>query len=243
VPLLDEVIEAHGGRKRWSQAQEVRAHVRSGGLLMRAKGQRKPFADYGLSISTREPNAIFDPYPRAGSTGVFAGDAVRVLDVDGAVARERQDPRDCFFGSAGLRRNLRWDHLDALYFAGYAMWNYLTTPFLFEGDGFETEEGEPLDNADGTAWRRLDVRFPEGFPTHSREQCFYFDDQGLLRRHDYTPDVVASFANAAHLVSGHREVDGLVFGTNRHIVPRAPGGRPLPGPDVVWIELDSISVG
>jgi hypothetical protein len=140
-----------------------------------------------------------------------------------------------------VRRQLHWDSLDALYFAGYAMWNYLSIPFLFTREGFEVEEGEPLET-DGGPWRRLDVRFPEGFPTHCREQCFYFDHQGLLRRHDYTPDVVGPYARAAHLVSGHREVDGLVFGTHRHVVPRAPGGRSLPGPNVVWIDLDSIGV-
>jgi hypothetical protein len=44
------------------------------------------------------------------------------------------------------------------------------------------------------------------------------------------------------MVSGHRQVDGLVFGTHRQVLPKAPGGRPLPGPTVVWIDLDSVSV-
>ena len=238
MTLLDEVIEAHGGRKRWGRASEVRAQVRSGGLLMRSKGQGGCFKDYALSIDTRAPNAVFEPYPRSGSTGEFAGDTVRILDAEGGVESERENPREAF---SSFRRNLRWDHLDALYFAGYAMWNYLTIPFLFEWDGFEVAEGEPLDTG-SESWRRLDVRFPEGFPTHCREQCFYFDAQGLLRRHDYTPEVVASFANAAHMVSGHRQVDGLVFGTHRQVLPKAPGGRPLPGPTVVWIDLDSVAV-
>lgn len=241
MTLLDDVIEAHGGRKRWSEAKEVRAHVRSGGLLLRSKGKGRCFRDYGVTVSTREPSAVFEPYPRSGSSGVFAADSVRVLDAEGNVVEEREDPRDAFSGRSGLRRNLRWDNLDALYFAGYAMWNYLTIPFLFDWEGFETREGEPLE-AGSESWRRLEVTFPEGFPTHCREQCFYFDPQWLLRRHDYTPEVVASFANAAHLVSGHRQVDGLVFGTHRHVVPKAPGGRPLPGPNVVWIDLDSVSV-
>src|SRR5688572_18015133 len=208
---------------------------------MRSKGRAGCFKDYGLSIDAREPNAIFEPYPREGSTGVFSGDAVRILDTEGSVIEERDDPREAFSGSSGLRRRLRWDRLDALYFAGYAMWNYLTIPFLFESEGFETEEGEALETDTGP-WRRLDVRFPEGFPTHCREQCFYFDAQGLLRRHDYTPEVVASFARGAHMVSGHRQVDGLVFGTHRQVLPKALGSRPLPGPTVVWIDLDSVSV-
>ena len=31
------------------------------------------------------------------------------------------------------------------YFAGYAMWKYLNAPFLFAGEGFETEEGEGIE--------------------------------------------------------------------------------------------------
>jgi hypothetical protein len=38
--LLDEVLEAHGGLQRWRAAVEVRAHVRSGGLLPRVRGPR-----------------------------------------------------------------------------------------------------------------------------------------------------------------------------------------------------------
>lgn len=85
--LLDEVIEAHGGRRRWQKAREIRAHVRSG------------------------------------STGVFSGDSARILAADGQVKCEREGARQAFFGVSGVPRKLRWDDLDALYFAGYANWN------------------------------------------------------------------------------------------------------------------------
>lgn|SRR5262245_12716796 len=209
---------------------------------MRMKGRGRSFADYGLSVSTGEQHAVFEPYPSAGHSGVYAGDQVRTLAADGSVAGERSDPRRAFSGLSGLRRDLRWDPLDALYFAGYAMWNYFNIPYLLERPGFEVSEGEPLE-ADGESWRRLDVTFPDDVHTHSREQSLYFDGRGLLRRHDYSPDVVASFANAAHLCEEHREVDGLVFPTRRRVVPKGIGGRPLRGPTVVWIDLDSIEVG
>lgn len=242
MTLLDDAIEAHGGRRRWSKVSEIGAHARSGGLLMRIKGKPKNFADYGLNVSTAKQSAVFDPYPKAGSSGLFAGDSVRVLAADGSVAEERSDPRQAFSGRSGLRRNLWWDDLDALYFAGYAMWNYMNLPFLLERPGFETAEGEPID-ADGETWRRLDVTFPEGIHTHCPEQTFYFDERCLLRRHDYSPNVVSSLANGVHFSDEHAEVDGLIFPTRRRVVPKAPGGRPLPGPAVVWIELSAITVG
>ncbi len=241
MTLLDDAIEAHGGRGRWRKVGEISAHVRSGGLLMRMKGKASNYDDYGLTVETGGQRASFEPYPSEGRSGVFAGDDVQLLASDGTVIEERSGARDAFSGLSGLRRNLRWDDLDALYFAGYAMWNYLNIPFLFDEPGFETEEGEPME-VEGETWRRLDVTFPEGVHTHCRDQSLYFDSLGLLRRHDYSPDVVASFANAAHLCEQHREVDGIVFPTSRKVLPKGVSGRPMRGPTVVWIELDSMEV-
>ena len=39
-----------------------------------------------------------------------------------------------------------WDPLHRAYFNGYALWTYLTTPFLLAMDGHEAGEIEP--------WRR-----------------------------------------------------------------------------------------
>ncbi len=240
--LLADAIEAHGGARRWSKVAEIGAHVRSGGLLMRVKGRSRSFNDYGLNVSARDQSAALEPYPGPGTTGLYAGDSVRVLAADGSVVTERDEPRAAFSGRTRLRRNLRWDELDALYFAGYAMWNYLNLPFLLAGPGFETVEGESIE-VDGERWRRLDVIFPDGVHTHCREQTFYFDERNLLRRHDYSPDVVSTRANAAHFSDEHTEVDGLVLPTKRRVVPKGPGGRPLPGPTVVWIELSSVQLG
>lgn len=239
--LLDEVIEAHGGRRRWRKVSEINAHVRSGGLLMRSKLKHRRFTDYGLSVATDRQSAVLQPYPKSGRTGVYEEGSARILDGDGAVVAERDDARDAFFGLSGLAKKVWWNDLDALYFAGYAMWNYLNLPFLLERPGFAISEGEAM-NVDGERWRRLDVTFPGDFHTHCREQSFYFDGGGLLRRHDYHPDVVLSRANAARLCDGHREIDGLVFPTSIKVFPKGPGGRVLPGPKPVWIELGSISV-
>ncbi len=131
--------------------------------------------------------------------------------------------------------------LDTAYFAGYAMWNYLTTPLLLTRDEVEVSEGEPLESA-GERLRRLDARFGPGIDTHSERQTFYFDDRGLLRRHDYTASVVGAWANAAHFCDAHREFDGLVLPTRRRVHPTLPGGRVPPRPTVVWLELDAVEV-
>jgi hypothetical protein len=161
---------------------------------------------------------------------VFAVAAERVT----IGTHQRDDPRASF---TGLTWRSSWDDPARVgYFVGYAMWNYLTTPFLFTYDGVVTREGEPW-REDGQTWRRLHVTFPERIATHSRQQTFYYDGDGLLRRHDYVVDVNGG-AVAGHYTDGHRTFDGLVVPTRRQVYPRAAdntvdrGGAAVITPDV-----------
>lgn len=239
--LLGEIFAAHGGRERWAGLTQITAHARSGGLLPWMKGRARALGEFEISVSTREPVAVLSPFPAPGMRGVFGGDRVRIEAEGGGVVAERQDAREAFFGFGRLRRAFRWDELDALYFAGYAFWNYLNTPRLFDDSRIEAREIAPWRRRRFT-WRRLQVTFPEGFHTHSRRQIFYFDDDGRLRRHDYTAEVVGPIARAAHLCDEHRSFDGLLFPTRRRVVPRAPLRRTFPAPTLVAIELDSIAI-
>ena len=49
-----------------------------------------------------------------------------------------------------------------------------------------------------------------------RQQSLYFDDGGLLRRHDYQVDV-AGGTRAAHLISDYIDVQGLRLPTRRRV--------------------------
>jgi hypothetical protein len=239
--LLDEVLEAHGGLERWRAARTIQARVRAGGFLLRTRVPGNRFADYRLTVDVREPLAVMDPFPKAGHRGVFEGGAARIETEAGEVVVSRDDPRAAFFGRAGLRRNLRWDALDSTYFAGYAMWNYLTTPLLLTRDGVEVSEGDPWQE-EGESWRRLEASFPETLDTHSRRQSFYFDVQGRLRRHDYVAEVVGRWARAAHYCAEHAQAGGLVFPTHRWVHPLGPRNRSLPFPTMVWLELSELHV-
>jgi hypothetical protein len=241
MTVLDQVLEAHGGIDRWRAARSIRARVRSGGFLVRTRFPGNRLADYELSLELGEPVARMDPFPRADQRGVFDRGRVRIEDAAGRTLERRDDPRAAFSGLSGLRRNLRWDPLDAVYFAGYAMWNYLTAPLLLTREGVRVREGEPWQ--EGTErWRRLEVDFPGGLDTHSPHQTFYVDSGGLLRRHDYTAAVVGRWARAAHLLADHREAGGLTFPTRRWVRPRGPGGRVMPGPTLVSIRIGEIEV-
>jgi hypothetical protein len=224
VSLLDEVLDAHGGLDSWESVTAVEAELRSGGFALGSKFAGGPFRSYRMTVSPTGPRTVIEPYPAAGSRGVFDADAVRIESDAGETLAERPDPRRMFPGG---RRLLWWDRLDALYFAGYALWNYFTTPLLLMRDEVKLrEEG-----------RLLHATFAEGFPTHSREQAFHIDERGLIVRHEYTAEVFGGWAKAKHIASQHREFDGLMFPTRRRVTHRSS-----PFPLLVRIDVDAVRV-
>ena len=241
MSLVHEVLDAHGGIERWERARCLRLRNRAGGFLLatRARGLRGG-ASLEIGIGDVVASAVSDSDPKR--RHVFERGAVRIETLDGDVLAARPRPRPCFFGRAGLRRNLRWDELDCAYFAGYAWWNYLNAPYLFVRDGVSAVEVEPWAAPGGETWRRLEVRFPTGLDTHSPVQTFYYDDELRLRRHDYVAEVVGSWARAAHLCEGHVEIDGMRFPTRRHVHPIGPRNRPLAAPTLVALQLSGIEV-
>ena len=234
--LLRQAIDAHG-REAYDASSHITAHVRCGGMAFPMRFQRGALKDFLGTVSTREPHTVLSPYPAPGKRGVFDRGSVRIESEAGEVLEERADPRPAF---RSFRHNIWWDDLDLLYFGGYALWGYLNAPFAFRREGFQVEEIEPWDE-DGERWRGLRVRFPDDVPAHSREQRYYFDDHGLLRRNDYTAEVFGSWAKAAHYCWDHERFDGLVVPTRRRAMVRGRNGKPLRAAAVVTIAIDRVS--
>jgi hypothetical protein len=233
--LLAAALDAHGGAGRWAAVEEIAVSVRSGGFALVSKGRGRDVREFRARVSAHRPRTVVEDFGAPGLRGVFEPGRVRIEDADGAVVAERRDPRAAFGG----RRNLWWDRLDLLYFAGYALWGYLTQPFLLAGPGFQVREIEPWD--EGTEpRRRLHVTFPPEIPAHSREQVFHFDDQLRIRRNDYTAEVFGGWARAAHYSDDHREHGGLLFPARRRVYPRARSGHRRPLPLLVRLDLDSV---
>ena len=235
--LLAEAIQAHGVAA-YDAANEVSLHLRCGGVGLPMRFQGKAFADVGAKVSTREPRVTFSPYPERGRRGVFDHGAVRIETDSGHVVAERSHPRPEL---RRFRRNFWWDSLDALYFGGYALWGYLNAPFMFRRDGFEVSAADPW-REDGDTWRALRVRFPDDVPAHSREQLYYFDDQGLLRRNDYTAEVFGGWAKAAHYCWDQERFDGLVVPTRRRAMARRRNGKPVRAFAVVTIAISDVAL-
>jgi hypothetical protein len=153
---------------------------------------------------------------------VYTPSLTAIETIDGKIVESRENPRAAFEGHVV---ETQWDNLHLVYFSGYAMWTYLTSPFLLKMPNVRTEEIEPWDEQ-GHVWRRLKATFLPEIATHSTEQVFYFDKDGLLRRQDYNVDVLGG-APSANYASEYKEFSGLVIPTRRRVYRRRPDGQSI----------------
>ena len=225
------MITAHGGLDRWNAVRSVDVTFNFSGGLLDLKGfpgHHRPTA----SVDVKQPRVVLqrlggDPDDR----WIFTRDRVWIERRDGWSVEERSDPRAAF---AGHVRETPWDGLHLTYFLGYALWNYLTAPFLFAWQGFNYQELGPHVEGRET-WHVLEVTYPDNIPAHTKTQKLYFDDAFMLKRWDYETDVLGG-------VAAHHCYDPVTVERNclSDIAPRgsANTGRPaFVGPHVVRARL------
>jgi hypothetical protein len=221
--LLGAAVEAHGGLERWRgvRAVDVRFNFSGAGLVV--KGFPRHLQP-SCSIDIRECRVVFqrlgtDPDER----WVFTADRVWIERRDGTMIQERHRPRAAF---AGHVWETKWDALHLTYFIGYAMWNYLSIPFLLTNPDFTTRELDGHSESN-EHWRVLEVVYPDGVPAHTKVQKFYFGPDLLLRRMDYVTDIAGGVA--AHYCFDHRPYQGITIPTLRRIVSRTDEGAKVTG--------------
>lgn len=231
--IVDEIIEAHGGVRLWNKVEAFEAVISASGFLFTAK--RRPVQNrVRVRAYSSEPRFESFDFPGPGQrTELLGGSEVRIVNADGSIAESRRNPREAF---GDLRRIFYWDALDFAYFASYAEWNYLLTPFIFLREGFRFNVRKGVSGIPDT-WTVIDVTFPDDIPTHSRNQTFYYNERRLLKRLDYTAEVVGGWARAVHVSHRYKEFGGFRIPTRRRVTPRLWGTRYLPAPVLVSIEL------
>ncbi|WP_432571030.1 hypothetical protein [Kineococcus sp. SYSU DK005] len=235
--LLEKVLKAYGGVDRWREVETISAHRVFGGGLWDLK-QVPGIVDEGeITVRVQREEAVLSPFTAPDRHVTFTGSRVAVETDAGEVVEALENPVASF---AGHGVETPWTHLQLGFFCGHAMWTYLTEPYVFTRPGVEVEEIGPWSER-GQTWQRLQVRFPEEIVTMSREQVVHVDDDGLVRRRDYQVDVMGG-SPAAHYLSGHREVGGIVVPTSRRIFVRGEDGHALPEPLLVSIELTDVTV-
>ncbi|MGW3248037.1 hypothetical protein [Streptomyces sp. NPDC001070] len=231
--LVTAAIEAHGGLARYNRFSSVTAHLRVGGSLWGLKGQEGILSHTAVWLDLHQQRVSHYPFTAPHLRTSLTPQRVGVESFAGEVTAERFDPRASF--PADVRA--AWDDLQVAYFAGYAMWTYLTAPFTFASPGFRAVELSPV-MEEGETWRRLKVTFPDHIATHCRDQIFYFDSDGLLRRHDYTPEVINA-GPAAHYVAEYKEFDGIMVPTRRRVYRRGEDGAVSRDVELVTIDVES----
>jgi hypothetical protein len=171
-----------------------------------------------------------------GMRTIFEPNRITVETEGGRLVDSRDDPRSAFRGHT---RETPWDDLHVAYFSSYALWNYLTIPFLYTYPGVVTEELAPWEE-NGEQWRPLKVIVPDSIASHSREQVVYFGPEGLLRRHEYTVDILGG-APGLNYAYDYRNIDGIMVPTTRRVYAYDANEQKVPEPVLVAIDIRDIA--
>jgi hypothetical protein len=233
--LLEQVLNAHGGLERWNSFNMVRASIVTGGSLWGMKGLTQDSAPRQMSVWLHEQRASVMPFGAPDKRTAYSPGRIAIETTSGQVVAERADPRASF---AGHGETTPWDPLQRAYFNGYALWSYLTMPFLLTLPGVRVEELAPWEEG-SQRWRRLRVHFPDSVATHCPVQDFYFGADFLLRRHDYQVDVSASMP-AAQYMHDYIEAQGLRMPGKRRAYRRDEQGRAIEAQLLVSIDISDL---
>ncbi|MBS7254017.1 hypothetical protein [Flavobacterium branchiicola] len=236
--LLEFTINAHGGIETWNKFESITAKLNTGGVLWPMKQQAGILDDIYITSNTKKEFTTHYPFIKKNWHTSFVPDRIAIENEKGETIEELLNPRASF---SGHDRDTPWSKLEVAYFAGYAMWTYFNAPFIFANPKYKVTELEPWEE-NGETFRRLQVEFPPEIATHSKIQTFYIDKDGLIKRHDYSADILGN-STAAHYLSDYIDVQGIKIATSRKVYVRLEDNTPLlPEPILVSIELSEISL-
>jgi hypothetical protein len=234
--LLQTAVNAHGGLNRWSQVKAIRVVASITGAIWFLKSQGDYLKNIVMTADTTREHMVTD-FPGQDKRFLFEPDRIVMEKKDGTAIQVRDDPEASF---AGQLRETPWDDIHVAFFQGEALWTYLNTPFLYTQAGFFTEEIEPI-QVEGETWRRLKITFPDSVKSHTRTQISCFGPDGLLRRHDYTVDILGG-ATGLNYASDYRDVDGIIVPTKRRIYSYEGDYQPVMEPLLVKIDMGEITI-
>ena len=234
--LLDVAIKAHGGLARWNKVNAIEIAASITGAIWFVKGKGDYLENVRLTVETRNERVTVD-FPGQNKRAIFEPNRVVIETADGTSIDARDNPEASF---EGQQRESPWDELHVAYFVGEALWTYLNTPFLYATSGFVSEE-IPSIRVEGETWRRLKATFPDYVKSHTREQISCFGADGLLRRHDYTVDILGG-ATGLNYASDYRDVDGIIVPTKRRVYAYEGDYQLVKEPLLVAIDMGEITL-
>ncbi|MUL75513.1 hypothetical protein [Mycolicibacterium sp. CBMA 226] len=234
--LLEVAVSAHGGMARWRDVASIDVTASITGATWFLKGKGDVLKDVRFTVDTRRELLTMEIVGQDKRTR-FEPRRVVIQRGDGSIVASRDDPERSFDGHV---LDTPWDDIHVAYFSGEALWAYLNTPFLYTWPGFATEEIPPI-RAGTEIWRRLKVTFPDHIKSHTREQISCFGPDGLLRRQDYTVDILGG-APGLNYATHYREVRGIIIPTKRRIYGWEGDYQLVPKPLLIAIDMDEITI-
>ncbi|MGA2415895.1 MAG: hypothetical protein ABSF59_15690 [Candidatus Sulfotelmatobacter sp.] len=234
--LLSLAVKAHGGLERWKRVKAIKVAASITGAIWFVKSKGDFLKNVVLTSETRRERVAVD-FCGQDKRAIFEPGRIVIESADGTPIEARDHPEESFVGQ---QRETPWDDMHAVYFVGEALWTYLNIPFLYAEEGFATEEIASI-QVDGESWRRLKATFPDNVKSHTREQISCFGPDGLLRRHDYTVDILGG-ATGLNYASDYRDVEGIIVPTKRRVYAYEGDYQLVREPLLVAIDMAAISL-
>lgn len=123
--LLNLAVRAHGGLDRWNKVKAIKVAASITGGIWYVKGKPDVLKNVVLTAETRNERVTVD-FPGQNKRAVFQLNRITIATTDGTLITSRDNPEESF---AGQKRETPWDDVHVIYFAGAALWTYLTTPY------------------------------------------------------------------------------------------------------------------
>ena len=230
--LLEKVVRASGGLDLWRLTRRFTLHMSITGPLCTARCSTAQLRELVVEGSTQTQALEITGFARADLRALYRPDWVALEGQDARRLMERQGSPENFRNAL---RSMLWDELQLAHYCGYLIWNHIATPFILADADFETKELR-RNVARGERLRQLRVVFPARVATHAREQTFYFDREGLLRRLDY-PAAHEEHTQIAQVSAGHQRFSGILVPTLCRLLTIGADGVPVAKPSLLDIEI------
>lgn len=231
--LLTSALAAHGGLDQWNKLTSIRARLSVTGGLFTSKGTAGQLEGIEMEAQLHEQKVITYIAGKK-RRWVFQPNSIVVEADSGEKLAEHSYPRRSFQGNEAF-----WEEVHLAYFNSYALWNYLTSPFLYASPGFKVEELE-MWQENGESWRPLKVTFPAHIATHTKEQIAFFGEDGRLRRLEYSVDVLDG-DKGLNYPSEYRVFDGIMLPMKRRVYPADAQRQKVKEPVLVAIDLFEVT--
>jgi hypothetical protein len=234
--LLEIALKAHGGLERWRKVKSIQVDASITGAIWFVKGKPDVLNNVFITAETPLERLTMDLRGQ-GKRTIFEPDHITVVNDEGELIEEKADPRKSFEGQT---LKTPWNDVHVAYFSGEAMWSYLNIPFLYAQPGFENQEVVPIQSG-GETWMRLKVTIPDSVKSHTRTQFSCFGSDGLLRRHDYTVDILGG-SQGLNYAHDYATCDGIVFPLTRKVVGYQGDYQPIMDPVLVDIRMKNLTL-